>query len=99
MAGTFYCLECGENMGDALYCPNCGTHRLGDMAMSESEARAVLAKAARQLEKEHRKEAKKHRKESRLLISDFDAVLMGLYKDDKEYEDYLKTCIMLGIDE
>ncbi len=92
MVGTWYCLKCYKNMGDSQYCPYCGAHRLGDMAMSESEARAVLSKALRPMNK-------KRKEEKKLLISDFDAVLMGLYKDDKEYEDYLKTCIMLGVDE
>lgn len=42
MAGTWFCLKCYKNMGDKEYCPYCGAHRLGDMAMSKKEAESVL---------------------------------------------------------
>jgi len=79
------CFECGKKI-DILAdtCPFCGAEQFDDKPPVDPVFRPKKVK---------------QRKESQLIISDFDAVLLGLHKDDKEYEDYLKNCIMLGIDE
>ena len=73
--GTWYCQKCYKNMGDNQYCPYCGAHRLGDMAMSEEAAKDTLTGfwGRRQ----------KVKKKSQPMFSDIECLMYGIYPDEE----------------
>ena len=81
---TWFCYECQENMGDSEYCPNCGAHRFGDMAMSEKEATKVLTQFI----------GRKPKKEKQPMFSQEERFLYGIHPDDELYRKTMELDIL-----
>lgn len=86
MAGTWFCLKCYKNMGDKEYCPYCGAHRLGDMAMSKKEAESVLKKFFGR--------KTKRKQQSPPIFSEEECFLYGIHPDDEMYRKMMELKIL-----
>lgn len=81
---TWFCLECYKDMGDNQYCPHCGAHRLGDMAMSEQEAKSVLKNFF----------GRKPRKQRQPIFSKEECFIYGIHPDDELYRKTMELEIL-----
>ena len=84
MAGTWFCTKCYKNMGDKQYCPFCGAHRLGDMAMSDTEAKSVLARFF----------GGKPKKEKNPVFSEEQRLVYGMHPNDEMYRKAMELNIL-----
>ena len=84
MASTWFCPKCYTNMGDNEYCPYCGSHRLGDMGISQRESSSVLDKFR----------SSKPRKEKQPKFSEEECFLYGIHPDDKMYRKTMELDIL-----
>ncbi len=84
MASTWFCLECYKDMGDSQYCPHCGAHRLGDMAMSQKETESVLAKFF----------GRKPKGEKQPMFSKEESFLYGIHPNDEMYRKTMELDIL-----
>lgn len=75
MANTWFCLDCIKDIGDSEYCPYCGKHRMGDLAMSKKEATSVLAKFI----------GKQPKKEKQPMFSTEECLVYGIHPNDETY--------------
>lgn len=85
MAGTWFCYECQENIGDNEYCPYCGTHRFGkDFVMDENGAKSILKKFF----------GSKPKKEKQPIFSEEECFLYGIHPKDEMYRKTMELDIL-----
>ena len=84
MAKTWFCYECDENIGDNEYCPYCGAHRFGDMAMSKSEAKSVLKKTV----------GTQRQKVKQPMFSKEQSLIYGIHPNDEMYRKTMEIDIL-----
>ena len=81
---TWFCLDCIKDIGDSEYCPYCGKHRMGDLAMSKDEAKGVLAKFFGQ----------KTKKAKQPMFSEEERLLYGIHPNDEMYRKTMELNIV-----
>lgn len=81
---TWFCLDCIKDIGDSEYCPYCGKHRMGDLAMSEKEAKGVLAKFF----------GRKPKKAKQLMFSEEECLLYGIHPNDEMYRKTMELNVL-----
>lgn len=84
MAGTWFCLKCYKDMGDNQYCPHCGAHRLGDMAMSKKQSEGALARFFGKRQKEIKQP----------IFSKEESFLYGIHPNDEMYRKTMELDIL-----
>ena len=84
MASTWFCTKCYKNMGDKQYCPFCGAHRLGDMAMENGEAKSVLARFF----------GRKPKKEKTPMFSEEECLVYGIHPKDETYRKTIELNVL-----
>ncbi len=81
---TWFCYECDENIGNNEYCPYCGTHRFGDMAMSKKESKSTLAKLF----------GKKSKEVKQPIFSEEQRLIYGIYPNDEMYRKTMELDVL-----
>ena len=80
---TWFCLDCIKDIGDSEYCPYCGKHRMGELAMSKKEAKSVLARFF-----------KRRGKVKQPVFSEEERFLYGIHPNDEMYRKTMELNIL-----
>lgn len=81
---TWFCLDCIKDIGDSEYCPYCGKHRMGELAMSPKEAGLVLTKFI----------GEKAKKQTQPIFSEEECFLYGIHPNDEMYRKTMQLKIL-----
>lgn len=84
MVGTWFCPKCFKNMGDNEYCPFCGSHRMGDMTMSQKESDSVLKRFF----------GNKPMKEKQSMFSEEECLVYSIHPKDVMYRKTMELDIL-----
>lgn len=76
----WFCLDCIKDIGDSEYCPYCGKHRMGDLAMSEKKALEELRKF--------------NGKRKTPMFSEEECFAYGIHPDDEMYRKTIELNVL-----